>query len=243
MSNTPSLVVPHAVAAIGANQELFTDASLCGLTMAWLPGDHGLTILVGGGIGDDGQMLQPALSVFVHAMSVPRLLALVERMVSFTPLFGAPERFPEPISDHEVKWNLPPREAYDPTISPFGTVEEPYYEPNYWRRHARCIILAQGSQFSSTPRPNAEEDPFRRELDQEPEDGYGTRPHPEDPAGWSGRITAYSMDEPGWRPHEHRRYVLDFLVDGRLRVYLDQHEASDLFAVLRHHPTWVSADR
>jgi len=206
--------------------------------MAWLPGDHGLTILVGGGIGDDGQMLEPALSVFVHAMSVPRLLALVERMVSFTPVFGAPERFPEPFSDHEVKWNMPSREWYDPKADPFDSTE--WYP---WRRHARCIILAHGPQFSPTPRPDAEENPFRSELDQEPEDGYGTPSHPEDPAGWSGRITAYPMNESGWRPHEHRLYVLDFLVDGRLRVYLDKQEAIDLFAVLRHHPTWVSADK
>jgi len=253
MAHPRAVILRHAVGALGHDDELFTDMTLRGLTVAWLPGDHGLTILVGGGASIAGTALEPALSVFVHHKSVPRLLALVERMVSLTPVIGAPEPQIESISDHPTRWNEPPREDYDPALDPFNTANG--FD---WHRHARCIILARGENFSPTV-PAAEDnpfinpaesvgsggvggaaDPFRPEMDQEDDGMFGTAPHPEDPAGWSGRITAYPMDSTSWRPEERRSFVLEFSVSGRLRVYLDQDEVADLVPVLRHQPGWVA---
>jgi hypothetical protein len=249
-----AVILRHAVGALGHDDELFTDPSLVGLTVAWLPGDHGLTILVGGGASGTGEVLEPALSVFVHHQSVPRLLAMAERMVSLTPVIGAPMPQLESIEDHPVRWNKPPREYYDPAVDPYSSVNE-----GDWHRHARCIALARGATFSPTaPEPERNPfldsaaavasgslsggavDPFRPELDQEDGGLYGTGPHPEDPAGWSGRITAYPIDGNGWRPDERRGFVVDFLVDGRLRVYLDKDEVADLLPVLRHRPGWFA---
>ena len=248
-----AVVLPAAIGALGEDDELFTDLTLRGLTVAWLPGDHGLTILVGGGTSIAVTALEPALSVYVHHRSVPRLLALAERMVSLTPVIGAPEPLIQPIVDHPTRWNEPPREDYDPALDPFITANV-----FRWHRHARCIILARGASFSPTA-SEAERNPFidpaesvgsrsvggvidlfRRELDQEDDGMFGTVPHPEDPAGWSGRITAYPMDSTSWRPEERRGFVLDFSVSGRLRVYLTQDEVADLVPVLRHRPGWVA---
>ena len=257
MAYPRAVILRHALGAIGHDDELFTDPSLVGLTVAWLPGDQGLTILVGGGTSAAGAALEPALSVFVHHLSVPRLLALVERMVSLTPVIGAPEPFLETLVDHPTRWNEPPREDYDPAMDPFTTTNG-----LEWHRHARCIALAQGSFFATHRNPDeprierdwvaespgggvepvkkAAEDPFRSELDQEDDGPFGTVPHPEDPAGWSGRITAYPVDSTGWRPDEQRGLVVDFAVDGRLRVYLNKDEAADLLPVLRHRPGWAA---
>ena len=255
MAYPRAVILRHAVGALGHDDELFTDMTLRGLTVAWLPGDHGLTILVGGGTSIAGTALEPALSVFVHNKSVPRLLALMERMVSLTPVIGAPEPQLQAIVDHSTSWNEPPREGYDPALDPFTAAND--FD---WHRHARCIILARGASSSPTA-PVAElnpfidpaesvgevADPFRPEMDQEDDGMFGTVPHPEDPAGWSGRITAYPMDETSWRPEERRDRVLEFShsshefsVSGRLRVYLTKDEVADLVPVLRHRPGWVA---
>ena len=255
MAYPRAVVLRHAVGALGHDDELFSDPSLVGLTVAWLPGDQGLTILVGGGTSAAGTALEPALCVFVHHLSVPRLLALVERMVSLTPVIGAPEPFLETLVDHPTRWNEPPREDYDPAMDPFTATNG-----LEWHRHARCIALARGAIFAAHPNRDearterylvshsfghddewvkkVDEDPFRPELDQEDDGPFGTVPHPEDPAGWSGRITAYPVDSTGWRPDEQRGLVVDFAVDGRLRVYLNKDEAADLLPVLRHRPSW-----
>jgi hypothetical protein len=56
----------------------------------------------------------------------------------------------------------------------------------------------------------------------------------EDPAGWTGTMTAYPADETGWRPNERRVFVIDLSVRGRVRVYLERHEVIDLMAVLQY---------
>ena len=256
MAQTRAVLLRHAVGAIGhespgndRNDALVADPSLVGLTVSWLPGDHGLTLLVGGGAGADGQITEPALSIFVHHFSVPRLYALAERLVSLTPVIGAPPKTELPIKDHEDARAVPDYEDYDGRQYPFGS-----QEPLVWGRHVRCIYLAERLNRHGVSADHAQtqaaspnlSNPFREELDLElvESDFTGTAVHPEDPAGYSGMITLYQADETGWRPNEQRIYVLQIQRHhvpqrGRfVRIYLERPEVHDLLAVFRHKPVW-----
>lgn len=257
MVQARAVLLRHAVGAIGhespwdnGNDGLTADSSLIGLTVTWLPGDHGLTLLVGGGAGADGQIAEPALSIFVHHFSVPRLSALAERLVSLTPVIGAPPKLELPIKDHEDARAVPDYENYDGRQYPFGSHQ------SVWSRHARCIYLAERLGPNRVLADNAQapgvqpnlSDPFREDLDLEYEgEGTvftGTPTHLEDPAGYSGMITMFQADETGWRPNEQRMYVLQIQRHhvgqrGRfVRIYLDMPEVHDLLVVLRHKPVW-----
>jgi len=234
MPNTSALVLPHAVAAIGQDDDLRTDRELRGLTVTWLPGGHGVTMLVGGSPNDDGHSTEPALSLFIHALSIPRLLTLVERMVTFTPVIGPP-----PGEKYEILNACGPSEGpldhlYDPTANPFSQ------EANLgWHRLVRCVILAQRTQFQPALAVASEVNPFLDGLAVEERilmlNKYIEMPEgAEDPAGWTGTMTAYPADETGWRPNERRVFVIDLSVRGRVRVYLERHEVIDLMAVLQY---------
>jgi hypothetical protein len=207
---------------LGQDDELHTDDSLRGLTAAWLPGDHGLTILVGGGNDDKGKPMEPALSVFVHALSAPRLLALVNDLTLPFPTVGPPH----PLSAEPWE-DLPPeipRGQYNPRRDPFSLEKT----GAAWHRRVRCCILAQGSQFYWAV---AVSDDAPRSVDEDPE-------HPS--GGW-GVITAYEInkEDPFRDALGERTCVLDFHVSGHVRVYITPEEASELVTVLRHRPEWA----
>ena len=64
--------LPAAIGALGEDDEVHTFFDLQGLTAAWLPGDHGLCLIVGGG-ALDGVSLEPAISVFIPPAMLPYL--------------------------------------------------------------------------------------------------------------------------------------------------------------------------
>ena len=222
MAYPRAVILRHAVGMLGQDDELHTDDSLRGLTAAWLPGDHGLTILVGGGNDDKGKPMEPALSVFVHALSAPRLLALVNDLTLPFPTVGPPH----PLSAEPWE-DLPPeipRGQYNPRRDPFSLEKT----GAAWHRRVRCCILAQGPQFYWAV---AVSDDAPRSVDEDPE-------HPS--GGW-GVITAYEInkEDPFRDALGERTCVLDFHVSGHVRVYITPEEASELVTVLRHRPEWA----
>jgi hypothetical protein len=67
-----AVCVPAAIGALGEDDEVHTLIDLQGLTAAWLPGDHGLCLIVGGG-EVDSVSLEPAISVFIPPAMLPYL--------------------------------------------------------------------------------------------------------------------------------------------------------------------------
>jgi hypothetical protein len=208
---------------LGQDDDLHTYDSSRGLTAAWLPGDHGLTILVGGGNDDKGKPMEPVLSIFVHALSAPRLLALVNDLTLPNPTVGPPRPLP-PLPWEDVPDPIP-RGKYNPRRDPFSL------EPTRaaWHRRVRCYVLAQGPQFDWS---FAVSDDEPRYIDDE---------DPERESGSWGVITTYEIhrEDPFRDTLGQRTCVLDFHVEGRVRVHLTQEEASELVTVLRHQPEWA----
>lgn len=67
-----AVTLRSTVGALGDDAELHTTLELQGLTAAWIPGDHGLCLVVGGGqVGRNS--LQPALTVVLDPVSPSRL--------------------------------------------------------------------------------------------------------------------------------------------------------------------------
>ena len=218
-----AVILRHAVGMLGQDDDLHTDDSSRGLTAAWLPGDHGLTILVGGGNDDKGKPMEPVLSIFVHALSAPRLLALVNDLTLPNPTVGPPRPLP-PLPWEDVPDPIP-RGKYNPRRDPFSL------EPTRaaWHRRVRCYVLAQGPQFDWS---FAVSDNEPRYIDDE---------DPERESGSWGVITTYEIhrEDPFRDTLGQRTCVLDFHVEGRVRVHLTQEEASELVTVLRHQPEWA----
>jgi hypothetical protein len=222
MAYPRAVILRHAVGMLGQDDDLHTYDSSRGLTAAWLPGDHGLTILVGGGNDDKGKPMEPVLSIFVHALSAPRLLALVNDLTLPNPTVGPPRPLP-PLPWEDVPDPIP-RGQYNPRRDPFSLEKT----GAAWHRRVRCCILAQGSQFYWAV---AVSDDAPRSVDEDPE-------HPS--GGW-GVITAYEInkEDPFRDALGERTCVLDFHVSGHVRVYITPEEASELVTVLRHRPEWA----
>lgn len=68
-----AVVLHGAIGAIGGDDEVHTSLELQGFTAAWLPADHGLCLIVGGGVLD-GVQIEPAVTVVLPSQS-PSLLA------------------------------------------------------------------------------------------------------------------------------------------------------------------------
>ena len=68
-----AVILHGAVGALGEDDEIHTSPELQGFTAAWLPGDHGLCLIVGGGVVD-GVQIEPAVTVVLPWQS-PDLLA------------------------------------------------------------------------------------------------------------------------------------------------------------------------
>ena len=61
-----AVILKSAVGALGEDDELHTSLEMHGLTAAWMPGDHALSLIIGGG-QVNGVQLEPALTVLVPA--------------------------------------------------------------------------------------------------------------------------------------------------------------------------------
>jgi hypothetical protein len=67
-----AVILQSAIGALGEDDELHTSLELQGLTAAWIPGDHGLCLLIGGA-RQDGVQIEPALTVLLPPMSTEQL--------------------------------------------------------------------------------------------------------------------------------------------------------------------------
>ena len=61
-----AVILKSAFGALGEDDELHTSLEMHGLTAAWMPGDHALSLIIGGG-QVNGVQLEPALTVLVPA--------------------------------------------------------------------------------------------------------------------------------------------------------------------------------
>jgi hypothetical protein len=59
-----AVILRSAIGALGEDDELHTSLEMQGLTAAWMPGDHALSLIIGGG-QVAGAQLEPALTVVV----------------------------------------------------------------------------------------------------------------------------------------------------------------------------------
>jgi hypothetical protein len=60
-----AVILRSAIGALGEDDELHTSLEMQGLTAAWVPGDQGLSLIVGGGVVN-GEQIEPAVTVILH---------------------------------------------------------------------------------------------------------------------------------------------------------------------------------
>jgi len=89
-----AVILPAAIGALGGDDEVHTSLELQGFTAAWLPGDHGLCLIVGGGVLD-GEQIEPAATVILHptgAWALARTIARPQLKRSVGLASGDPEQ-------------------------------------------------------------------------------------------------------------------------------------------------------
>ena len=235
-----AVILPAAVGALGNDDELHVDPLLCGLTIAWVPGDHGVTLLLGG-FTQGGQQQEPALTVFITARSVQRLLK-----IGWEPdLFGRAVhdfgQWRRATSEEEQKEyaevgrlasdyiaNLSPFRtkavAYDPTENPGG-------EAGFFAGHAHCIVLDRGAPLPAVKGPMVRmyggPDPMQP-------------PKVFRPESIDGRLRTFEINQASLRPGDDRRFLIEIYVPQRIRVFLTRAEVDDLMIVLRYQPDWLT---
>lgn len=73
-----AVVLHAAIGAIGGDDEVHTSLELQGFTSGWLPGDHGLCLIIGGGVLD-GVQIEPAVTVILHPTGAWHLARTIAR--------------------------------------------------------------------------------------------------------------------------------------------------------------------
>jgi hypothetical protein len=73
-SEVRGVVIRGAVGGLGEDDEFFTSLEMQGLSAAWLPGDHGLCLVLGGGLLK-GVPLEPALTIVLDPKGLRQLSA------------------------------------------------------------------------------------------------------------------------------------------------------------------------
>ena len=110
-----AVVLHGAIGAIGGDDEVHTSLELQGFTAAWLPGDHGICLIVGGGVLD-GVQIEPAVTVVLPSQSPGLLARTISRAQAPAPKGGIWE---EPAFGTTVGANAP-AEDKGYRISRFG---------------------------------------------------------------------------------------------------------------------------
>ena len=73
-----AVILRSAIGALGEDDEIHTSLEMQGLTAAWMPGDHGFCLIVGGGVLD-GVQIEPAVTVVMPPVSAVRLARTISR--------------------------------------------------------------------------------------------------------------------------------------------------------------------
>jgi len=228
VADVRAVVLRHVLAGLGDNDELHLDATLQGFTAAWIPGDHGVTMLLGGATVD-GHQREPGLTVFIEARSVQRLLKIGFKQndleVAIAEMNRTGVKFGEDKADFIWPSDVPPPGSMGGFYFP---TKDPDDDPGLYRGYAHCLVLAKSDPLNPV---------------------WGAGSHRR--AGWKakwqylssididGRVRTYESVESSERPSEERRFVFDFYVPQRVRVFLTADEVEDLLIVLRHRPEWL----
>lgn len=73
-----AVILHSAIGTLGEDDEVHTSLELQGLTAAWMPGDHGLSLIVGGGV-INGVQIEPAVTVVMPPISAVTLARTISR--------------------------------------------------------------------------------------------------------------------------------------------------------------------
>ena len=235
-----AVILPAAVGALGNDDELHVDPLLCGLTIAWVPGDHGVTLLLGG-FTQGGQQQEPALTVFITARSVQRLLKIgwepdllgraIHELGQWWSATSEGERneFAKSgdIASEDVAHHSSFRTkvaAYDPADNPGSTV-------GFFAGSAHCIVLDRGAPLPPVKGPMVRmhdgPDPIQPDKVFRPE-------------SIDGRLRTFEIDKDSLRPGDERKFLIELYVPQRIRVFLTRDEVDDLMIVLRYQPAWLT---
>jgi hypothetical protein len=102
-----AVILRSAIGALGEDDELHTSLEMQGLTAAWMPGDHALSLIIGGG-QLAGAQLEPALTVVVPSQYGWKLA----KSFPFPPV--PPPEIREPGSGIVLRFGPPARQPKDP---------------------------------------------------------------------------------------------------------------------------------
>lgn len=234
------MVLPAAVGALGNDDELHVDPLLCGLTIAWVPGDHGVTLLLGG-FTQGGQQQEPALTVFIAARSVQRLLKIGWKADFFGRAVHELGRLLRTESKEELAQSVELGAAIvneliesSPMKSSVVIYEPSEYPDNsgsLFSGHAHCIVLARGTPLPPVVGPMVRMYPKPDPI--QPDKVFR-------PESIEGRLRTFEIDKDSLRPGDERKFLIELYVPQRIRVFLTRDEVDDLMIVLRYQPAWLT---
>ena len=225
-----AVILPRAIGALGNDDEHHVDPRLSGLTVAWIPGDHGITLMLGG-FTQNGTQKEPALTLFVSAQSVARMV-----------------RRGFPTSGDVLMASLN-KVSIDSTFvkgPPFEWIE--WYNPEsddelvgigYYSGAAHCIILAKSDPLNQPETLTIYHTGIIRKS------GKPSKLKDSEPSFQvNGRIATWKLDEDhvsdGYKPEVDRKFMLELSLPERIQVFLTEDEVDDLLLVLRYKPGWLT---
>ena len=231
-----AVILPAAIGALGNDDELHVDPRLDGLTVAWIPGDHGITLMLGG-FTQNGKQQEPALTLFIAAQSVARMVrrgfptigaaqtAWLEQATAdkaFEEEFGFPR-------GHPFEWV----EYYNP-----GVLGDELYGRGYYGGAVHCVVLAKSDPLQPPEMLTIYHTGTIRRSGK-PSKLKDQKPHSQ----LDGRISTWELNEDhadnGLAPDVDRKFLVELDVPEPVKVYLTAEEAEDLLIVLRHRPEWL----
>lgn len=130
------VVIRGAVGGLGEDDEFFTSLEMQGISAAWLPGDHGLCLVLGGGLLK-GVPLEPALTIVVAPQGLRRLAAAF----AAAPRAQSPNEAPGGSDATTIEVGAPARQpnagfialggrtlvtTYKSEIAPLGLADRPF---------------------------------------------------------------------------------------------------------------------
>jgi len=151
-----AVTIPASIGAFTYRTALRVDPRLNGLTVAWVPGDHGITMVLGDLVRNSAQQ-EPALTAFITAQSVQRLIRRgFPNELSVFGLMGLNEptydMYGEVVTDYEW-W-----EEYNP-----GTKDE-LGGLGYFGGSVHCTVLGKSDPLQPSKPPTAYHTGFRKET-------------------------------------------------------------------------------
>ena len=232
-----AVILPRTIGALGNDDEHHVDLRLSGLTVAWIPGDHGITMMLGGFTQGDRQQ-EPALTLFIAAQSVARMVrrgfptigatqkAWLEHAATdkaFEEEFGFPRGFP-------FEWV----EYYNPAKS-----GDELYGRGYYGGAVHCVVLAKGNPLQPPETLTIYHTGTIRRSGK-PSKLKDQKPHSQ----LDGRITTWELNEDHTdyvlAPDEDRMFLLELEVPEPVKMFLTADEMEDLMIVLRYQPDWLT---